>query len=308
MSWFIKIFLVFFLTSLLGLGAYFHSFKLTKDPVAIVCTTTILADTCKSLVGDALSVTSLMGPGIDPHLYQARPSDINTLKNARVLIYHGLHLEGKITSLLEELSLTHTVIDASEGCDRAQLRQAENMSLYDPHIWHDIILWMQVIQYIADQLIVKFPEHTESIKLNTQQYLLKLEATHAQIQQLVRSIPLNKRTLITAHDAFWYFGNRYGLEVVGLQGLSTDAGINIQDIEKIAHLIVSKNIPTIFIETSITERSLKAVQQAVNSLGSSVYLGKELYSDALGSPMHEADTYISMLMHNATAIAEGLTK
>lgn len=282
--------------------------KTTAKPAAIVCTTTILADTCRALVGNTVTVASLMGPGIDPHLYQARPSDITTLQQAHVLIYHGLHLEGKITSLLEELSHSHTVIDASKGCANNQLRPAENMSLYDPHIWHDVIVWIDVVRYIGHQLQAVFPLYVQIIQENTEKYIEELYLLHENVSSKIKTIPHNKRTLITAHDAFWYFGNRYGLEVVGLQGLSTDAGINVQDIEKIANLIVNKNIPTIFVETSITERSLKAVQQAVNALGSNVYFGKELYSDALGTPNHEADTYISMMLHNATAIVEGLTQ
>ncbi len=308
MSWVIKNILILFTMLLLSAGIYSYKKVTITKPASIVCTTTILADACKSLIGDQVKVISLMGPGIDPHLYQARPSDVYNLKNAKVLVYHGLHLEGKITSLLEGLAHSHIVIDASKGCANDQLRPAENMQLYDPHIWHDVTLWIQVINYISETLITAFPDLAINIQENTVRYIKQLEELDREITDLMNLIPKNKRTLITAHDAFWYFGKRYGLEVIGLQGLSTDAGISVQDIEKIAHLIVTKNIPTIFVETSITERSLKAVQQAVIGLDSTVEFGKELYSDALGTPSQRADTYISMMHHNSKAIAEGLMR
>jgi manganese/zinc/iron transport system substrate-binding protein len=297
---------IILIIGLCSIAIYYFKQQDPAIPADIVCTTTILADTCKSLVGSSLRVTSLMGPGIDPHLYQARPSDIHTLKNARMIIYHGLHLEGKIANILEELSNSKKVLDVSRGCDASLLRKTAFTDLYDPHIWHDIVIWIDVVHYIAQQLQKVFPLHAKTIHENTAKYIQELYSLHEEVSAMIKTIPADKRTLITAHDAFWYFGKRYGLEVIGLQGLSTDAGITIQDIEKVANLIVSKNIPTIFVETSIAQRSLQAVRQAVQARNVEVQLGNELYSDALGTPYEKADTYVAMMLHNTSAIMEGL--
>jgi manganese/zinc/iron transport system substrate-binding protein len=272
----------------------------------IVATTSMLADAVRTIVGDNIMVYGLMGPGIDPHVYRARESDVHKLAAADMVIYNGLHLEGKMGQVLEGMNRFTHVVNASQVLQKERLRCSEFDDLYDPHIWFDVTLWIDVVRYIQQQIISLDPEHADIYQKNGDDYVVQLQQLHAYVQQRVNELDKNKRILITAHDAFGYFGAQYGCKVVGLQGLSTDCDISTKDIQQLADFIVEKRIPTIFLESSIPARALVAVQNAVRARGWDVQLGPELYSDALGDEHSGASSYIEMVKYNVDTIVNAL--
>lgn len=285
---------------------YFAKATKVKKTLTIVATTSMLADAARNIVGDYITVHGLMGPGVDPHLYRARESDVHTLAAADMVIYNGLHLEGKMGQVLEGMQRFTHVCAVAHTLKKEQLRAAEFDGLYDPHIWFDVVLWIEVVRYIQQQIIALDAEHVDVYQKNGDEYIMQLQQLHAYVQQRVNTLPVNKRILITAHDAFGYFGARYGFEVVGLQGLSTDCDISTKDIQQLADFIVEKQISTIFVESSIPQRALVAVQNAVRARGWNVAIGPELYSDALGDEQSDASSYIAMVKYNIDAIVSSL--
>lgn len=279
-----------------------------RKKFTIVVTTSMLADAVRSIVGSAAQVHGLMGCGIDPHLYRARESDVHKLAAADLVIYNGLHLEGKMGQVLEGMNRFTHVINASRAIDQQDLRTAEFEGLYDPHIWFDVTLWIAVVRYIQDTLMQLDHAHAAEYKKNGDDYIERLQQLHQYMQQRINEIVPEKRILITAHDAFGYFGDAYGFKVVALQGLSTDSDISTKDIQDLADYIVKKQIPTIFVETSIPQRSLLAVQHAVTAQGWQVVIGNELYSDALGDAESGAATYCDMVKHNIDSIVAYFAK
>lgn len=272
----------------------------------IVATTSMLADAARTIVGDHIAVYGLMGCGVDPHLYRAKESDVHKLAAADMVIYNGLHLEGKMGQVLQGMQRFTHVCAAAHTLKKEQLRCAEFDGLYDPHIWFDVVLWIEVVRYMQQQIIALDPEHADAYKKNGDEYIAQLQQLHAYVEQRVSELPVQKRILITAHDAFGYFGARYGFEVVGLQGLSTDCDISTRDIQQLADFIVEKEISTMFVESSIPERALVAVQNAVCARGWNVAIGPELYSDALGDEQSGASSYIAMVKYNIDAIVNSL--
>ena len=276
--------------------------------LTIVATTSMLADAARNIVGNEIMVHGLMGCGIDPHVYRARESDVHKLAAADLVIYNGLHLEGKMGQVLEGMNRFTTVINASEALDKSMLRAADFDALYDPHIWFNVQYWITIVRHIQNAIMLLDPDNAAIYKKNGDEHIVQLEQLHEYVQQRVAEIAPQKRILITAHDAFGYFGDAYNFEVVGLQGLSTDSDISTRDIQQLADYIVQKKIPTIFVESSVPARSLRAVQQAVVAQGWIVNLGDELYSDALGDEASGADTYINMVKYNVDIIVDALKK
>jgi manganese/zinc/iron transport system substrate-binding protein len=274
----------------------------------IVATTSMLADAVRMIVRDVphAVVHGLMGPGVDPHLYRARESDVHTLAAADLIVYNGLHLEGKMGQVLEGMQRFTKTIAAAHALDTSLLHKSEFENLYDPHIWFDVVLWIEVVRYIQQSVIALDPINADVYQKNSDDYVVQLQQLHEYVQQRVNALPINKKILITAHDAFGYFGVRYGFKVVGLQGLSTDCDISTKDIQELVDYIVENNIPALFVESSIPQRSLIAVQNAVAARGHSVVLGAELYSDALGDEQSGASSYIAMVKYNIDAIVDSL--
>lgn len=303
-----------FLMLIFSIGLFFFFFfrddiqKSVKRHIAVVATTSMLADAVRNIVGDHMVVHGLMGCGIDPHVYRARESDVHKLAAADLVVYNGLHLEGKMGQVLEGMNRFTKVINASRAIDTQRLRTADFDELYDPHIWFDVKLWIMVIRHIQAAIMQIDPKHADIYKKNGDAYCAQLEQLHEYVQQRIAQLQPQQRILVTAHDAFGYFGDAYNFEVVGLQGLSTDADISTRDIQQLADYIVQKKIPTIFVESSIPARSLMAVQQAVAAQGWSVAIGDELYSDALGDEESGADTYVAMIKHNIDTIVDALKK
>lgn len=285
---------------------YYDSRVVSEKRITIVTTTSIIADAVRVIVGDSATVHALMGPGVDPHLYRARESDVHKLAAATIVFYNGLHLEGKMGQMLEGMNRFTTVVAVSDVLDKNQLRRADFDEMYDPHIWFDISLWIPVVRYIQNTMIQSDPEHAALYQKNGDEYVQKLEQLHKYVKARVRAIAPERRILITAHDAFGYFGRAYGFEVVGLQGLSTDSDISTKDIQLLADYIVEKKVKAVFVESSIPQRTIIAVQNAVRARGWDVVVGDELYSDALGDETTQASDYCGMITYNIDVIVNSL--
>lgn len=283
-----------------------RDFKYKTKPI-IVCTTTIIADAVRNITGSTIEVISLMGPGVDPHLYKPVESDVTKIANADIIFYNGLHLEAKLADLLEQLNTNQTTVAVTKNIPHFKLLSVDDYNhIFDPHVWFDINLWIYAINTIKTTLIKKFPHHKKLYKNNTKKYIRQLRQLLAQTDSIMQTIPPEKRILITGHDAFSYFGRVYNCKVIALQGISTESSPGAYDLQKIIQLICEQNIPAIFVETSIPIKNIVAVQEGVAAHGKQLHCGGELYSDALGPQNSSGQTYIGMIMHNVQTITQAL--
>lgn len=273
----------------------------------IVCTTSMITDAVSILGGSHVQIKGLMGPGVDPHLYRAREGDMHALAQANIIFYNGLHLEGKMADIFQKMPHQTKTVAVADAIPQEKLHASEFQNLFDPHIWFDLTLWKLAINLIAQTLIACDPEHQGDYQENLNRYALQLAELEQYIRFELKKIPQERRILVTAHDAFGYFGRAYGFQVVGLQGLSTDSEAGTQDIQNLAAFIVKNRVPAIFVESSIPQRSLIAVQNATRAAGWNVAIGQELYSDALGSPQDPAGSYLGMMRHNVDALVNALS-
>jgi len=274
----------------------------------VICTTGIIADAAQELLQgqDSISVSALMGPGVDPHLYKASQGDIKKLMDADLIIYNGLHLEGKMTELFEKMNHRNKLA-AAEAIPAERLINNSNFaSAYDPHVWFDLKLWSIAVRAMAIKLKEQYPALAPKIDSNEERYLAEINTLHLELTKLIAQIPERQRVLVTAHDAFKYYGLQYGLEVRGLQGISTSSEYGIRDVSDLAKYVYQQGIRAIFVESSIPKRAIEAVQAAVENLGGSVDLGGELYSDALGAANGSAGTYLGMVRTNTNTIVNAL--
>ncbi|MFC7783617.1 MULTISPECIES: metal ABC transporter solute-binding protein, Zn/Mn family [unclassified Rossellomorea] len=275
----------------------------------IVVTTTIgqIGDAVKNIGGEHVEVQSLMGPGVDPHLYKAKQSDIGKLQEADIIFYSGLHLEGKMLEIFEKMNNEKPTYAIADSIPKDKLRkdQADNTAT-DPHVWFDIDLWKIALEQVRDGLIEKDPENKEDYIRNTEKYFAELDELKAYASEEMSKIPEEQRVLVTAHDAFNYFGAKYDLQVMGLQGLSTDAEYGLADVQSLVNTLVDRNIKAVFVESSISEKSINAVIAGAQDKGHEVEKGGELFSDAMGKEGTEEGTYIGMYKHNVDTIVEGL--
>ncbi|MDQ4077429.1 MAG: zinc ABC transporter substrate-binding protein [Chloroflexota bacterium] len=273
----------------------------------VVATTGQICDAVKNIGGDVIDLECLFGPGVDPHLYVPTEGDVNTLSEAEVIYYNGLHLEAQMVRVMDQMATRgKTVVAVAETLPPDQLLDWDATAPYDPHVWNDPMLWSQGVAAIRDTLVDADPEHAERYRENAEEYLAEIAETHEYVRELLEQIPEERRVMITAHDAFGYFARTYGLEVRGLQGISTESEASTSDVQELADLIVERQIPAIFVETTVSPRTIEAVQAAVEAQGYEVEIGGELFSDALGSPDTPAGTYTGMLRHNAETVAEAL--
>jgi len=274
----------------------------------VVTTTTMITDLVKNIGGDKIDVQGLMGAGVDPHLYKASEGDVSKLFNADVIVYNGLHLEGKLEDVFEKMRQQNKkTIAVSDAIDKNTLIGSEYFaSNYDPHIWFDITNWEIITQYIIDKFCELDVDNSETYKINGANYLKKLASLKIVITEEVNSLPLEKRILVTAHDAFNYFGKEFQFNVVGLQGLSTATEAGVKDVQRLASFIEEKNVNAIFVESSVPKRTVEALQEAVRAKGKEVAIGGTLYSDALGSIGTMEATYIGMYKHNVKIIVSSL--
>ncbi|GGW56553.1 manganese/zinc/iron transport system substrate-binding protein [Winogradskyella epiphytica] len=274
----------------------------------IVTTTTIITDLVKNIAGDSINLQGLMGSGVDPHLYKASEGDVSKLVKADIIFYNGLHLEGKLVDVFEKMgSQTKTPVALGEALDKSTLIGSEYFaSNYDPHVWFNIEYYKQFAQEVSKVLSENDPKNATVYQTNTINYLTKLDELQKKIKAKIETLPEDKRILVTAHDAFNYFGKAFGFEVVGLQGLSTATEAGVQDVQNLSDFIIEKKIKAIFIESSVPQRTIEALQAAVKSKGHDVEIGGTLYSDALGNAGTVEGTYIGMFEHNVNTIVNAL--
>jgi manganese/zinc/iron transport system substrate-binding protein len=254
-----------------------------------------------------VSVTGLMGPGVDPHLYKASEGDVGSLTEADVIFFNGLHLEAKMGEVLEQMGGRTKTLAVTDGIDESLLLSPpEFEGAHDPHVWFDVALWMKAVEAIRDTFIEVDPGSADLYRANADEYLAELEELRAYVQEQTARVPEQQRVLITAHDAFNYFGQAYGFEVRGLQGISTATEAGTGDVQALATFIADNQIPAIFVESSVPVRNIEAVQAAVQAKGFEVNIGGELFSDAMGDWGTEEGNYIGMVRHNVDTIVSAL--
>lgn len=277
------------------------------EPVRAVTTVGMIRDVVANVGGDCADVEALMGPGVDPHLYRASAGDVRKLRNADVIFYGGYSLEGKlgrVFSRLQNRIPTVAVSEAAHGPD-SLIAGGEGYAI-DPHLWMDASLWAGTVPVIAEALIEQQPQCRERIEANATAYREQLDALHHWIKEAVATVPEAHRYLVTAHDAFAYYGRAYAVEVVGIQGISTDSEAGVGDIRGTADRVAETGVPAIFVESTINPRTVQAVVNATRKRGHEVEVGGELYSDAMGAKGSPSGTYIGMLHHNTQTIVEEL--
>jgi manganese/zinc/iron transport system substrate-binding protein len=277
------------------------------EQIRAVATIGMIADAVDSIGGGRLLVQSLMGAGVDPHLYKARAGDVRKLANAHIIFYNGLHLEAAMSEVLEEMDAWTPTVAVSEGIDANRLHSPpEYGGNYDPHIWFDVSLWMGAVERVRSALIEADPDNAEGYRSNGDRFLAELTELHEYVLQQAGMVPVEQRVLVTAHDAFNYFGRAYGFEVRGLQGISTASEAGTADVQGLSDFIVERGIRAIFVESSVSPRTIEAVQAAVQAKGGTVTIGGQLFSDALGTPGTGADSYVGMVRHNIDTIVSAL--
>jgi len=273
--------------------------------IHVVTTIAQIAEPVSVIGGDRVRVESLMGPGVDPHLYRATQGDIRKLESADIIFYNGLHLEANMLRAFEEIGRSRPVLAVGEAIPEDRLLTDETGAV-DPHVWFDIDLWKEALAAATEKLKELSPDDAAFFETNKREYFAKLDELKDEAAGLMSSIPKERRLLVTAHDAFGYFGRMLDLEVVGLQGLSTEDEVGLGDIERTIDLLVERKVPAVFVETSINPKAIEAVIEGARERGVDVKLGGELFSDAMGDAGTEEGTYIGMYRHNVHTIHEAL--
>ena len=280
----------------------------SNEKLNVVATIAMITDILKNVGGDRIDITGIIGEGIDPHVYKPTARDTKTLKEADLIFYNGLHLEVRITgSVLDKMKDKTKAVAVADDIDRSLLRKtSEFIGGYDPHVWHDVSLWMKATEKIRDTLVLEDSKNADYYSTNAKEYLGKLQTLHYDVQNLVSQVPLKRRVLVTTHDAFGYLGKAYGFEVRGLLGINTEDEVGIADVRELAAFIIENGIPTMFVDTSSPPRGIMSVQEAVKASGYSVKIGGGLFSDAMGTPGTPEGTYIGMMRHNIDTIVNSL--
>ncbi len=290
-----------------GQPAAERSADLSQRQINVVSTIGMITNIVEIVGGERVQVTGLMGAGVDPHLYKASEGDVSRMANADLIFYNGLHLEAKLGEVFEKMEGRVKAVAVTDGMDRAALlAPPEFEGAYDPHVWFDVSLWVKAVEQVRDTLLEMDPEHAALYRSNAESYLLELQELHNYVIAQAEKVPAEQRVLITAHDAFNYFGQAYGFEVRGLQGISTAAEAGTADVQALAEFIVARKIPAIFVESSVSPRTIEAVQAAVEAKGFQVKIGGELFSDAMGNPGTSEGTYVGMVRHNIDTIVGSL--
>ncbi len=279
----------------------------TKDGrLNVVTTTSMITDLVDNVGGDMIDLQGLMGAGVDPHLYKASAGDVTKLSGADIIFYNGLHLEGKLVEVFEKMQ-SKTQVALGESLDKNTLIGSDYFaSNYDPHVWFNIQYFKQFVNAVVKTLSEKDPKNSANYKANGDAYLQKLDMLDKEIKEVIETLPKEKRILVTAHDAFNYFGKSYDFNVVGLQGLSTATEAGVQDVQRLSQFIIDNDVKAIFIESSVPRRTIEALEAAVKAKGHEVVIGGSLYSDALGDAGTIEGTYIGMFTYNVNTIVNSL--
>ena len=299
--------LFFSLILLFGLGCGAPDSTEEPHQLKIVCTTGMIADAVATIAGEEASVSALMGPGVDPHLYKASQGDLQRLSQADLIFYNGLHLEGKMGEILQKVGKRKPVIGVSDALARDRLlKLAAAADAYDPHIWFDVALWSEAVSHIGVSLEQLDTVHAAVYRERTAAYLDSLLQLDAWVRGQMASISPEQRVLITAHDAFAYFGRAYGVEVRGLQGISTVSEYGLKDVSDLVEFISGRKINAVFVESSVPAKSLEAVVEGCEKRGHPVRIGGTLYSDALGEAGTPEGAYLGMVRANVRTIVQAL--
>jgi len=279
-----------------------------SDKLRIVTTTSMITDLVKNIGGDFVEIQGLMGAGVDPHLYKASEGDVSKLYNADVIFYNGLHLEGKLVEVFEKMDFSQRVtVPLGEFLDEKELIGSEYFaSNYDPHVWFNIQFFKQFSEKVTLILSQKDTKNAANFAKNNRIFQVKLDILELEVKTIIKSLPEEKRILVTAHDAFNYFGKAYGFNVVGLQGISTATEAGVQDVQRLSDYIIDNKVKAIFIESSVPRRTIEALQESVLSKNHEVVIGGSLYSDALGDSGTVEGTYLGMFRYNVNTIVEAL--
>ncbi|WP_197525342.1 metal ABC transporter solute-binding protein, Zn/Mn family [Pseudobythopirellula maris] len=291
--------------SVVGCGRAADDGRLT-----IVATTGPVGDAVMRVVGDRAEVRVMMGPGVDPHLYREQPSDLVALDAADVVVYSGLHLEGRLGEVFDGLARRKTVIAITAGLEEADdprlLSPPDFAGYHDPHVWHDAAMWADCIGYLAERMAEHDPQGAEAYRANAADYRAELLELDGECRERIATIPAAQRRLVTAHDAFAYFSRAYGLESVGLKGVSTEDEIDLGRMAEVVDLIVENQVPCVFVESAVAPRVVESLIEPCRQRGHEVRIGGELFADALGPEDSGADTYVGMLRANVATIVAGL--
>lgn len=292
--------------SALGMTAS-RSTKAAGRPLNVVATTGMIADAVRQIGGDDVTIRALMGPGIDPHAYRQTRTDIAALVGADLVLWHGLFLEAQMEAFLTRLSGQNRVVPVAEKIDRARLMAHESYDdQVDPHVWMDPGLWIEVVQATRDALTEARPDRREAFASRTDDYVREIGHLDTYARKTLATVPTSQRVLVTAHDAFSYFGRAYDFEVVGIQGISTASEAGLRRIADVVSILVERSIGAVFVETSVSDRNVRALVEGAAARGWNVEIGGELYSDAMGSVDTYEGTYLGMIDHNVTTVARAL--
>lgn len=275
--------------------------------ITVVATTGMIADTARAIGGDHVDVRALMGPGVDPHAYRQTRSDIVAMTRADLVLWHGLYLEAQMEDFFEDLGRRRMVVAVAGAMPRNLLLAHEDYdNRFDPHVWMDPDLWRHVAAEIRDALAEVDPENAAFYLSSAESFLAELDTVSAYAREALASVPEDSRVLLTAHDAFNYFGQAYGFEVLGIQGISTESEAGLVRIAELVDLLVARNIRAVFVESSVSDRNIRALIEGAAAHGHEVRIGGELFSDAMGEPGSYEGTYIGMIDHNVTIITRSL--
>ncbi|GAA5080784.1 zinc ABC transporter substrate-binding protein [Roseibacterium beibuensis] len=278
-----------------------------QERLNVVATTGMIADVARVVGGDVVEVSALMGPGVDPHAYRQTRSDIVALSRADLILWNGLYLEAQLEQLLLDLAERQPVVAVGEGVPvEMRLANEDYADRFDPHVWMDPARWSYVVETVAAALTEASPDHAGEFDRNADAYLEQLAALGEYSEDVLGSVPEASRVLISAHDAFSYFGEAYGFDVVGIQGISTESEAGLQRIAELVDMIVAREVGAVFVETSVSDRNIRALIEGAAAQGHEVVIGGELFSDAMGEPGTYEGTWLGMIDHNVTTIARAL--
>lgn len=277
------------------------------EPLTIVTTIAQVADAVRQVAGERADVTALMGEGVDPHTYRQTRTDIVRLSRADLVFWNGLYLEAQMEDFLRRLAATKPVVALAEELPQERLLSHEDYpGKFDPHVWMDVSLWREVVRQARDALVEYDPDYAATYAANAEAYLTQLEQLEGYVVEVLASVPAPQRAVISAHDAFNYFGEAYDYQVLGIQGLSTESEAGLGEIERLVDFIVENDIQAVFVETSVADRNVQALIEGSAARGHEVTIGGSLFSDAMGKPGSYRGTYLGMIDHNATLIANAL--
>ncbi len=279
-------------------------------PIRVVCTTGQVADLLRNVGGRNVEVEALMGPSVDPHQYKATLGDSRKLAEADVIFYNGMHLEGRMSDVLENMAerkpafaVTRAIMD--KAADKLR-KPPEFEGGYDPHVWFDAQLWSHTVGYVAEKLGELDPQHRAEYLAQAERYAEELRLLDEECRQKLAAIPESQRVLVTAHDAFGYFGEAYDVEVHGLQGISTADEADVASKQKLVDLLVERNIKAVFVESSVPHQNVENLIDLCERRGHKLVSGGELYSDAMGREGTAEATYVGMMRYNVKTISQAL--